>query len=162
MQKTELPLSDSATPQGGTGQMKLPGRVSANDRADALWKRQYEALSSGEVLPECLEDQNLHCLDYYPLTCVLGRAFEQVGRILHCREGETKMARLFALIGRGVPYLGIRWQQSGKCSTLRLPPAEEQEDDPTRTLGIVALFPGAFNGKHHPAGRKPSSNEDRA
>ena len=98
--------------------MKLPGRVSANDRADALWKRQYEAFSSGEVFPECLEDENLQCLDYYPLTCVLGRAFEQIGRILHHREGEANMARLFALIGRLTPYLGVRWQQSGKCRPL--------------------------------------------
>ncbi len=100
--------------------MKLPGRVSANDRADALWKRQYEAFSSGEVFPECLEDENLQCLDYYPLTCVLGRAFEQIGRILHHREGEANMARLFALIGRLTPYLG--YAGSSRASADLWPP----------------------------------------
>ena len=60
---------------------------------------------------------------------MLGRAFEQVGRILHQREGEANLPRLFALIGRGVPYLGVRWQQSGKCRPLRLPPEAEQEED---------------------------------
>jgi hypothetical protein len=106
--------------------------VSANDRADALWKRQYEAFSSGEVFPECLEDENLQCLDYYPLTCVLGRAFEQIGRILHHREGEANMARLFALIGRLTPYLGGALAAVGQVPTSGLPPAAEQEDAPTK------------------------------
>ncbi len=98
----------------------LAKRVSASEQADALWKRQYEALRRGEVLAECLQPQNLQCLDYYPLTLVLGRAFEQVGRVLQTK-GETGLARLFLLIGRAFSYLGVRWQQSGKCRPLRLP-----------------------------------------
>ncbi len=79
-----------------------------------------EALARGEVLSECLQHQNLQCLDYYPLTLVLGRTFEQVGRVLKTR-GEADLGRLFILIGRAFPYLGVRWQQSSKCRPLRLP-----------------------------------------
>jgi hypothetical protein len=35
-------------------------------------------------------------------------------------------------------------------------------EDARRTLGIVALSLALSMGKHHPARRKPSSNEDRA
>jgi hypothetical protein len=56
------------------------------------------------VLSECLQHQNLQCLDYYPLTLVLGRTFEQVGRVLKTR-GEADLGRLFILIGRAFPYL---------------------------------------------------------
>lgn len=59
------------------------------------------------MLPECLEEANLQCLYYQPLTAILGRAFEQIGQA----EGKP----VFVLIGRMIPYLGIRWQQSNKA-----------------------------------------------
>jgi hypothetical protein len=95
---------------------EFPKRVSAFEQADALWKRQYQALGKGEMLPECLLDENLQCLDYYPLTLILGKAFEQIGQA----GTETDARRLFLLIGHAMPYLGVRWQQSGKCRTPRL------------------------------------------
>jgi hypothetical protein len=61
-----------------------------------LWRRQYEALDRGEVLPECLRDENLQCLDYYPLTLMLGKAFERIG----FADRETDARRLFLLIGQ--------------------------------------------------------------
>ena len=60
--------------------------------------------------------RDLKRLGYYPLTLILGRAFEQIGPA----NTETDERRLFQLIGRAMPYLGIRWQQSGKCRTPRL------------------------------------------
>ena len=80
----------------------LPKRVSASEQGDALWKRQYEALVRGEVLSE---HQNIQCLDYYPLTLVLGRAFEQVGRVW-VTKGETGLGQLFRPDWQSVSLLG--------------------------------------------------------
>jgi hypothetical protein len=91
----------------GSADINLPKRVSANPEAGALWKRQYAALLEGRVIPECLEEANLQCLDYFPMTLLMGRALEQVGR--------QPAPALFLLAGKLFPYLGIRWLQSGKC-----------------------------------------------
>jgi hypothetical protein len=91
--------------------MELPRLVSKNPEADALWRNQYKALLNGQVFDECLEDQYLQCLYYYPMTLILGRAFEQMGRA----GRETDVRRLFILVGRMIPYLGVRWQQSSKA-----------------------------------------------
>jgi hypothetical protein len=104
--------------------MELPRLVSKNPQADALWRKQYEALLDPQVLDECLDDRNLQCLYYYPLTLILGRVFEQIGQA----DKWADVRRLFVLAGRLIPYLGVRWQQSSKV--------RGEVEDPDRSIAL--------------------------
>jgi hypothetical protein len=103
---------------------ELPRLVSKNSQADILWRRQYEELKYGQVLDECLDDKNIQCLYYYPMTLILGRVFERIGEA----DKQTDVRRLFVLAGKLIPYLGIRWQQSKK--------ARGEVEDPDRSIVV--------------------------
>ena len=60
------------------------------------------------MLEECLETKNLQCLDYRPMTAILGRVFEQIGDTFAAKN-EGHLARLFRLAGKLVPY----WVSAG-------------------------------------------------
>jgi hypothetical protein len=103
--------------------MKLPGVVTTNPEVNQLWQRQYRSLERGEVLPECLREENLSHLNYRSLTILLGRAFEALAA--------SPSPALFKLIGRLLPMLGVRWEQSNKARPPRLSAPEEAESGST-------------------------------